>query len=169
MTVGRANWYVVHTHAHAEAKAAFNIGRQGYSVFLPRYRKRRSHARKIDIVPAPLFPRYVFVAIDLAVQRWRAIESTFGVSHLVCHGDKPAIVPDQVIVGLKDRIDADGYVQLDRPVLVPGDKVRVRHGTFHNSLGLYEGMSDRERVTILLDMLGRMVRVVIDADAIEAA
>jgi transcriptional antiterminator RfaH len=86
MTNSGANWYVAHTHVHAEAKAAINLARQGYSVFLPRYCKRRRHARRIEmIVSAPLFPRYLFVLIDLASQRWRAIESTFGVHHLVCH------------------------------------------------------------------------------------
>ena len=29
MTAGSAKWYVAHTHAHAEAKAALNLRRQG--------------------------------------------------------------------------------------------------------------------------------------------
>ena len=74
MIVSGANWYVAHTHVHAETKAALNLARQGYPVFLPRYRKRRRHARRVEIVPAPLFPRYLFVLIHLASQRWRAIE-----------------------------------------------------------------------------------------------
>jgi transcriptional antiterminator RfaH len=96
MTAGSAKWYVAHTHAHAEAKA-LNLRRHGYAVFFPRYRKRRRHARRIEIVSAPLFPRYVFVLVDRATQRWRAIGSTFGVAHLVWHGDEPAVVPDKVI------------------------------------------------------------------------
>ena len=168
MTVGGANWYVVHTHVHAEAKAAINLVRQGYPVFLPRYCKRRRHARRVEIVPAPLFPRYLFVQIDLALQRWRTIESTFGVHHLVSHGDMPALVPEQVISSLKSREDMGGLVRLDRPTFAPGDKVRVRCGAFGDNFGLFEGMSDRERVTILLDLLGRKVRVVMDAEAIEA-
>jgi transcriptional antiterminator RfaH len=169
MTVAGANWYVVHTRVHAEAKAASNLVRQGYSVFVPRYCKRRRHARRVEIIPAPLFPRYLFVLIDFAFQRWRAIESTFGVHHLVRHGDMPALVPEQVIASLKNREDADGYVRLDRPTFAPGDKVRVRGGAFGDNFGLFEGMGDRERVTILLDLLGRKVRVVMDAEAIEAA
>ena len=169
MTTTGATWYVAHTHVHAEAKAAINLARQGYSVFFPRYCKRRRHARRIEIVPAPLFPRYLFVLIDLASQRWRAIESTFGVHHLVRHGDKPALVPEQVIASLKNREDADGFVRLDRSAFARGDLVRVRCGAFGDNLGLFEAMSDRERVTILLDLLGRKVRVVMDAEAIEAA
>ena len=56
--------------------------RQGFTTYLPRYLKRRQHARRIDIVPAPLFPRYFFVAIDITVQRWRSVYSTIGVTQL---------------------------------------------------------------------------------------
>ena len=35
------------------------------TTYLPRYLKRRRHARRVDIVAAPLFPRYLFVAIDM--------------------------------------------------------------------------------------------------------
>lgn len=169
MTNGSANWYAAFTHVHSEAKAALNLAQQGYAVFFPRYRKRRSHARKIETVPAPLFPRYVFVQIDTAAPRWRSIGSTVGVAHLVCHGDRPAIVPHRVIAELRSREDADGLLALDRPAYATGDKVRVRYGAFCNSLGLFEGMTDQERVTVLLELLGRRVRVAIDAEAIEAA
>jgi transcriptional antiterminator RfaH len=116
-----------------------------------------------------LFPRYVFVLVDRATQRWRAIGSTFGVAHLVCHGDKPAIVPDKVIAELQEREDSQGLVNLDSPMFTPGAKVRVRSGAFGDSLGLCEGMTDRERVAVLLDLLGRKVRVVMGVEAIEAA
>lgn len=169
MTTASAKWYVAHTHAHAEAKAALNLRRQGFAVFFPRYRKRRRHARRTEIVSAPLFPRYVFVLVDRAKQRWRAIGSTFGVAHLVCHGDEPAFVPDKVIAELREREDSQGLVNLDGPTFTPGAKVRVLSGAFGDSLGLFEGMTDRERVAVLLDLLGRKVRVVMGAEAIEAA
>jgi len=57
-------WCAVQTHVRSEDKAAFHLRRQGYEVFLPKHLKRRKHARRIDWVSAPLFPRYLFVAID---------------------------------------------------------------------------------------------------------
>jgi transcriptional antiterminator RfaH len=83
-----AAWYVVHTHPRAEAKALLNLDRQGFSCYLPRYLKRRRHARRLETVAAPLFPRYLFVALDLACQRWWSIRSTFGVADLVFNGEK---------------------------------------------------------------------------------
>ena len=61
-----ARWYVVQTQVNGEAKAAQNLLRQGYEIYLPRYLKRRRHARKMDFTAKPLFPRYMFVAIDIA-------------------------------------------------------------------------------------------------------
>ena len=165
-----SRWHVVHTRPYAEEQAASHLMHQGYSIYLPRYLKRRRHARRIEIVPAPLFPRYLFVAIDRMTQHWRSIQSTIGVVHLVCNGEDPAWVRDGVISGLRDREDEHGFVRLSlRPRFAAGDKIRVVDGIFGSCLGLFEGLADRERVAILLDMLGRKVRVVLDEGAIAAA
>jgi transcriptional antiterminator RfaH len=42
-------------------------------------------------------------------------------------------------------------------------------GAFYGCCGLYEGMSGPERVAILLELLGRKVRVALDSEIIEAA
>jgi transcriptional antiterminator RfaH len=163
-------WYVVQTQVNAEAKAARNLVRQGFEIYLPRYLKRRSHARKVEKVTAPLFPRYLFVRIDMATQRWRSIQSTFGVSHLVCNGSDPAPVAQQVLSALKAREDESGYVRLDqRPKFALGEKVRVLAGVFAENFGLFDGLADRDRIAILLDLLGRKVRVSIEADMVATA
>lgn len=165
-----SRWYVVQTQVNAEAKAVANLGRQGFSTYFPRYLKRRSHARKVETVPRALFPRYVFVAIDVASQRWRAIQSTLGVSHLVCVGDRPAAVEPGVIDALKAREDKAGFITLARrPAFSPGDKVRIIEGAFVDSLALVEDVSDHHRVAVLLNLLGRKVRVLIGTDLIAAA
>jgi transcriptional antiterminator RfaH len=164
------NWCVVQTQPHTESKAASHLVRQGFISYLPRYLKRRRHARRTELVAAPLFPRYMFVAVDIATQRWRAIQSTIGVASLVRNGDVPATVPLEVISELKLREDARGFIQFDtKPRFVAGDKVRVVDGVFIDCLGLFECCNDQDRVAILLDLLGRKVRVVIDGMSVAAA
>lgn len=170
MTDVLSNWYVVQTHPNAEAKAASHLERQGFSVYLPRYLKRRRHARKVQTVQAALFPRYLFVNIDLQSQRWRSIQSTIGVSRLVTNGDVPAPVPAPVICGLKDREDERGFIAMAQgPSFAPGDRIRILSGAFAEALGLFEGASDRDRVAILLDILGRKVRIMLGVDMVAAA
>ncbi len=168
MNSGEPRWYVVQTHPRAEAKAAAHLARQGLEVYLPRYLRRRRHARRVDVVAAPLFPRYLFVKIDMLTQRWRAIRSTFGVAQLVCQGDTALPVATGIVAGLRHREDERGYVRLD-PGFVPGGKIRIVEGAFRDCPGLFEGMTDSERVSVLLDLLGRKVRLVMSVAAIEAA
>ena len=170
MISGQPQWYVVQTQANAENKAVAHLARQGFATYLPRYLKRRRHARRVDVVAAPLFPRYLFVEIDMAVQRWRSIYSTVGVSRLVCNGEYSSACPEQVVELLRSREDASGFIQLEhRPKFKVGDKIRILEGAFYDCLGIYDGMPDRDRVGILLDLLGRKVRVLLDAEAIAAA
>ena len=169
MTASASRWYVVQTRPHAETKAVEHLNRQGFETYLPRYLKRRRHARRVETVAAPLFPRYLFVAVDMATQRWRSIQSTIGVTRLVSNGDDPAAVHDNVVNGLKVR-EERGFVQLTRrPRFANGDHVRVLDGVFATCLGLFDGMTDGERVAVLLDLLGRKVRIVLDDLSIAAA
>ena len=105
------------TQPRAESKARVHLGRQGFETYLPRYFKKRRHARRVETVQAPLFPSYLFVAIDREKHRWRSINSTVGVSHLVCNGEEPAPVPDYVIDALRDREDETGLIRLPVRVL----------------------------------------------------
>lgn len=163
-------WYVVRTQPHAENKAVSHLDRQGFKTYLPRYLKKRRHARRVEIVRAVLFPCYLFVAIDRQTQRWRCISSTIGVSHLVCNGEEPAPVPDSVIAVLREREDEHGLIRLPpHPRFATGDKVRLLDGAFADCIGLFEGMKDIERVSVLLDLLGRKVRVLLGADLVAAA
>jgi transcriptional antiterminator RfaH len=74
-----------------------------------------------------------------------------------------------VFEALKRREDANGLIQFHhKPQFLPGDKVGVLDGAFQDWLGLYEGMTSNERVTILLEFLGRKVRVNLDSEMLIA-
>lgn len=163
-------WYAVHTHPREEFKALVHLQRQAYQAYLPKFAKTIRHARKSNNVIRPFFPRYLFLQLDLTTTGWRSVRSTFGVSDIVGFGDQPAPLPPGVIETLKAREDADGFIQLLRKSsLKRGDSVVVRDGPFARQFGLCDGVSDNERVAILLELLGRKVRVLLDAEAVEAA
>jgi transcriptional antiterminator RfaH len=162
-------WHVIQVHPHAEMKAQTHLNRQGFSTYLPRYLKKRRHARRTEIVAAPLYPSYLFVAFNRAIHGWRSIHSTIGVARLVCNGDVPASINHSIIDALKSRENAQGFIQLEQARFTAGDKVRVREGAFCDCLGLFESIGDRERVTILLELLGRKVRVVLSEEFVVAA
>jgi transcriptional antiterminator RfaH len=162
------HWYVVHTQALAEEKAAFNLRRQGFDVYLPRYLKRWRHARRVEKRPAPLFPRYLFVQLDMARARWRAISSTLGVARLVCAGERPAPVPPGIVEAIRGREDAGGLFPLREVPFRRGEAVRVVSGSLATAIGLFESLSDNDRVVLLLDLLGRKMRVALPIESVAA-
>lgn len=164
-----SRWYVVHTHAHAEDKALHHLRRQGFDAYLPKYLKRRRHARKTDWVPSPLFPRYLFVRMDIDAERWRAVHSTVGVAHLICHGDAPAPVPAGIVEDIRRHEEADGTLRLfDVDRMRRGDAVEVLDGAFASRTGIFDCVDDQDRVVILLGLLGRHVRVRLPKEAVAA-
>jgi len=164
------HWYAVFARAHAEQRAELNLGRQRFEVWLPRYRKMRRHAGRSEQVLRPLFPRYLFVALDVAHERWRAVLSTYGVAGLVCSGEAPVAVPEAVIEGLRARADADGTFTLERAArLRRGDRVRIEAGPMRDLEGIFEAATDAERVVVLLELMGRGVRVTVPAEHVERA
>lgn len=167
MTLGAARWYVVHTQPNYEGRAEVNLQRQGFATYLPRYQRTRRHARKTETVVRPLFPRYMFVALDLARDRWRAIQSTFGVSHLVLAGEEPLALPSGVVDEIRSREGDDGIVKLGLPAGVGvGSRIRLIDGIFEDARGVIERIADDRRVAILLQLLGREVRVFVPAASV---
>ncbi len=163
-------WCVANTQPNAEDKALMHLVRQGFRVLLPKHLKRRSHARKVDWVPRPLFPGYIFIEIDPEQSPWRAIRSTVGIFDVVRFGEKPASIPDGVIDEIHARQDERGLVKTHAgSSFKPGDAVRVLRGALGEFEALFESADDRDRVTVLLSILGRQVRARVEKDAVFAA
>lgn len=163
-------WAVVHTQARAENRAMHHLILQGYDVYLPKYLKRRKHARRVEAGAAPFFPRYLFVAIDDEATAWRAIRSTVGVSGLVCFDDQPARVPPEIVDRLRARENERGFIVVgSQKTFACGDRVRVIDGPFMDLDGLFAGQADDQRVIILLNLLGRQVKVRLASDNVCAA
>jgi len=76
-------WHVIYTRPRSESLALQHLKRQGFTAYLPRHRKQRRHARRADLISAPLFPRYMFVLIDAATASWWSIRSTIGVNAII--------------------------------------------------------------------------------------
>lgn len=162
-------WYVAKTHPNGEQKAVFHLERQGFEVYLPRYLRRISHARRTSWQPRPLFPTYLFVAISGPDQRWRAINSTIGVAHLICDERGPLAVPVGIVEALQNEEDDRGLVMTGRKVpFEKGAEVQIMSGAFADHIGRFDSATDDERVVILLNLMGRQVRAKVNLDVINA-
>ncbi|MCY4310853.1 MAG: transcriptional activator RfaH [Rhodospirillaceae bacterium] len=169
MSASTTRWYVVHARPHQERRAEENLRRQGYRVWLPVMARSRRHARRIETVRVPLFPGYLFVALDLARDRWRAINGTFGVRRLVANGARPMALPEEFVASLHGATGADGLSTMAPADLQPGDAVTIVSGPFTEYAAVILRLGSADRVEVLLDILGGRVPARLSRRALVAA
>ena len=92
----------------------------------------------------------------------------FAVS-LVGGENSPVAVRTEIIEALRDREGADGNFRVAARKCARGAAVRVVDGIFASTIRFFDTMSESDRVSVLLDLLGRRVRVMLDAESIAAA
>jgi transcription elongation factor/antiterminator RfaH len=164
-------WYAVHSLPHKETSAQLQLQNQKFQTFLPRIRKTRRHARKLDTVLASFFPRYLFIILDMERDRWRSVNGTIGVSRLVMQNDRPQALKKGIVENLIACINDDGLLSFDKEGrLKIGQKVELLGGPFVKQLGIIERLDSDERVRLLLDFMGQKVRVSVSSrDVMPAA
>lgn len=164
-------WCVAYTQPSKEIVAQQNLLAMGYEVYAPRFKKMRRHARKVEEILAPLFPRYIFVGMNMAYAQWRSVNGVRGISHLLMSNDlNPAQVPCRVIDELKCQEIGEGIVSVVSLLsFVKGDKIRICDGIFKDQEAMFETLDDKSRVHLLLNFMGREMKATLPAYAVEAA
>lgn len=162
-------WYLVYAKPRQERLARTHLERQGYSVYLPLARQAGRRKGRARTTIAPLFPRYLFVHLDRKVDNWAPIRSTVGVVSLIRFGQQPAAVPEALIAYLRAREDEEGLHVIAPSEYKAGAPVRITAGGLTGYEGIFLATSGRQRVVVLLDILGKQTRTVVEAGAIEPA
>lgn len=155
-----STWCVVNTLPHQEMRAETNLLRQGFRAWLPVTVRVRRHARRMDMMRVPLFPGYLFVELDLDCEAWSPINSTYGVRRLLVQDARPEVLPERFIVDLRQTVGGDGACALppDSETLKLGTRVRIAWGPFADCIATILNLAPKERVLLLLDLLGGKVK-----------
>jgi transcriptional antiterminator RfaH len=161
------HWYLVYAKPRQEAVARTNLARQGYQTYLPLVRQTsKRQGRRVSVV-GPMFPRYLFIYLYEQSDNWGPIRSTLGVVSLVRFGAHAAQVPEGLVAMLKQREDEEGVQVMPTEEYRPGTKVRITEGSFAGYEGVLLGKSGRDRVVLLLEILGKYTRTVVGIGTIE--
>jgi transcription elongation factor/antiterminator RfaH len=164
---GNERWFLAHTLPKSERKAQLHLGAQGFRSYLPQIRKTIRHARQLRTIQAPLFPRYLFVVLDLERDRWLSVRSTVGVSRLFTQDGRPVPVPVGIVESLIEQSNGN-LTRLDTG-LVKGQHVRILSGPFADFVGTLERLDEAGRVQVLLEMMGTAVPVTLHRSALSPA
>src|SRR6516164_8065361 len=80
-------------------------GRKGSGRIFRRSKRPFAMRARLRTVQAPLFPRYIFLILDLGRDRWLSVRGTVGVSSLFTSEDRPVPVPEGIVETLIQNSD----------------------------------------------------------------
>jgi transcriptional antiterminator RfaH len=159
-------WYCARTKPKHEHIAAANVRKHlNLGVFHPQLRVERATRRGVVRVIEPLFPGYIFVRCVME-ESLNEIQHTDGISSLVHFGHRIPTVADSVIEELQECFEAEKPMTV-QDHLSPGDEVTVGDGAFAGMRAfVLRVMPARQRVQVLLDILGGPTPVEVDRSSV---
>jgi len=163
-------WYLVYTNLKQEERANENLRAWGVETVHAKYRARRYNefTGAPTYFTQPLFPRYLFAKFN-AREQLPKVRFTRGIQHIVCFGENPAAVDQDIIDIIRARIDENGFVKTNNE-LKPGDKVVISAGPLKNLLGIFEHeVKGSDRITILLTAIGYQGHLMVERDLVKRA
>lgn len=161
-------WYVIHTKPQQELLASSMLeDRLELNVYLPEV--LQSYRGQMQL--RPLFPRYLFLQVDLSEVELTTINSTPGVIHLVAFGDRPLPLREGVVAGIRQEVDHLNETGGLLPATYhSGDVVRLTEGPLRGLHAIFlRHLRPKERVLVLLNFLGQENEVELNLAELEPA
>lgn len=157
------NWYALYTKPHKEEQVCSLLESKGLEAYLPTVKIRKNGHCKVT----PFFSCYLFVRVgpsnDLSSMRW-----TPGLRRVVSFGDQPALVDDDVISFLRQRLAEMEEMGYRASQFKSGERVLITSGPLKDFEAVFEhGLSSGQRARILVDFLGRWTRCEVEIDRLK--
>jgi transcriptional antiterminator RfaH len=150
-------------HEHIAASHLRNM--EDVHVFLPRIRFKRVTRLGTAWVTEALFPGYLFAAFDWQSD-FRRVQHANGVRGIVHFGENWPVIPKKTIETLREMIGATGLHTISHE-FSPGDQVSITDGSLRGLQAVVSHvMPSRERVAVLMEILGRQTVIELTATSI---
>lgn len=160
------HWYVAQTRPRQEAIAELNLQRQGFSCYLPRLTQRKRVRGHWQAVTEPLFPGYIFVQMNLQSGHIAPLFSTKGIRTLVRFGPQYLPFDDSAVRYLQLQEKGKQDAADNSSLFQPGDALCILEGPFKGLSAVYQCSKARDRVEILVQLLGAPQLLVLPQDQV---
>jgi len=158
-TAGQKKWIAVYTRPRHEKTVEQELINKGFETYLPILRERRKWSDRKKWVEFPMFRSYVFTRITF--NEVIPVLEIIGVVKIIKFGNKPAIVQDVHIEGIKLMIEG-GYNPQATDYFLRGDHVEVRDGPLKGLAGEVVRLHDHDRLVIRIDAIQHSISVQIE-------
>lgn len=163
-------WFLVYCKPQQDSRAEENLLRQGYQVFRPLI---HIATPKIGCRPTvkseSLFPRYLFINVDIHFQSVTPVCSTFGVSSFVKFGNQYATASNDLINKIKQNAGQQILMANTPATMENRDKTFVHDKGIDQVKEIYCNPCGNQRAMILMNIMGRESKLQVVTESMSVA
>jgi transcription antitermination factor NusG len=163
------SWYALRSKPQKEDIVYRQLLSNGIETYYPTLRVKPINPRSKKI--KPYFPGYMFIRADideLGITTFQWMPHTIG---LVSFGNEPAIVPENLIVEIKKRVEEVSRIgEMKNKGYIRGEIVEIHNGPFTGYEAIFDtDLSGSERVRVLLKLLNDKRQIILELNQSQVA
>jgi transcriptional antiterminator RfaH len=160
-------WYCLRSKPKKERMAASSLeSLHGLVVFCPQIRFQRKTVRGPVWFQEAMFPGYLFARFDLFEMK-RMVAYSPGILNIPMFDGKFVSVPDEVIESLRTQLNPESVADAGVPLEI-GEETTILEGSMQGlKVKVIKLMPARERVGVLMEMLGTLVEAEFALNALQ--
>jgi transcriptional antiterminator RfaH len=155
------SWIVARNRPNQDKTALINLERQSFEFFQPQFKTISRVQNKFKEIIQPVFPGYIFIAINIEENNWHKINNTRGISSIIAFGNEIPHIRSELIEELKHQFSPNNTPKVVNSFEV-GMNAEIKNGPFAQLIGKIDEIDADQRIWILLDILGTQTRVSIN-------
>ncbi|HJR76072.1 MAG TPA: transcription termination/antitermination NusG family protein [Nitrospiraceae bacterium] len=157
-------WYAVKCKSRQERIASTNLSRAGIPIFFPQIKESRKIKQSLVLTAEPLFPGYLFAKFDVR-REYRLVKYARGVHGIVSFGMSPAVVDEELIQAIRERLDGQPTDQANP--FSAGQVVKIQSGPLHGMEAIFERpIPPYQRAVLLLRAISFRAKLIVDLENI---
>ena len=157
------NWYALYTKPHKEYLVQEVLRNNGVETYLPQIAVavRRRDRRSMK----PFLPQYLFAYFDPDGQHFANVRWTPGLRRIVSAGGRPVVVPDEVVMYLRRRLENMETTDVPDAPFKKGEVIRITRGPLEGLEAIFDQqITPKGRVLVLLNVMSRLVKTELDLE-----
>jgi transcription antitermination factor NusG len=161
-----ARWFAVWTRSRQEKTAAAMLDSLGVPHFLPLKSESRQWSDRRQTVSVPLFSGYLFVRMNLLVDRKLCVLQVPGVAGFVGNSQGPLPIPDQQVEAVRAVVERGAGCTV-HSLLEAGSLVRVVRGPLTGVEGRLVRVNSASRLVVSIELIHRSLAVSVATEDVE--
>lgn len=168
MSESSKSWYAIYTNSRAEKKLALELSKKGITQYLPIISTKKQWSDRIKTVLIPVFPSYVFVKIDIRIEKLRVLE-TAGAVKFVSIGETPLVIDEEDIDAIRQLVtEYPDMIKIEREkMLSPGKKVLIKNGPFKDLRARVIRKGSKSSIFVSISGMDTTVSLELDSELLE--